>query len=670
MLFQLMALRPAQEFAGFVSVQWTNPVGNAARDCPVIEAASAVFPALRVLELHGRDEPIQCVSNSIPMSAALEYEYSLTGGRGASIELIDSTGSVLDRFIPGKSDGEWRFRRFTPNPAADAGATVTLRARSSRDTSAVMRIRTRINRYTLHTSESRLHSLMENPENRSMVTLLAAGVLLCLALRRPLEGRSLEPAVFVLLAIGVHFRPHLYFAFDEWHLLDRIRGSGLRAIWISHNEHFIPVAVLLAWLEYQVFGSWYDGFLFVSLIVHGLAGYQLRKFLEDILPPEEAWRRASAFLAIFYTIHGLHSEALEWCMCQGTVVASLATVCALRALVRCFRTGSLRTLLCLLGWVACALFSFAGSFILVAEAPLLLLGLLAAPWRDENTANEPGVKWQRAMWLTGSVTLLAAFAALLYAHAKDAGGLRFTEPHIADRKTVALYIASGTQFGTVVRGLGLYRRVEHERFADSLPRPVRHAFGPLGSAAAGGAAMSLLILLFALQRSRGVNRRSAISSWCLGQMFLALPFVITAIARAQFGAQYAVRSLRYQTPALIGLVILLIPLAGALSRLISAPSRPARAAAMLVLWAAFAAQLEFASRFDTFRDIGAVTHRYVSQLKSWGGTDWQEQPFERAGGLQGDYPILYWGREERAVAIPTPVHPWTMLNIVEHRSAE
>jgi hypothetical protein len=692
LLFQIVAGNTPMQFSGFVDLTPNVLISSRCiaglADSPPFSNLSIVtaYPRLKdsadagcvieklraegdVLDLEYRFVPLSIDSSS---SARLGQDgssssaaSSLRADKKLAIE-VKTGEKLLAAIEPARSanrlklDTKWRrFSLVLPEgssmlqielinmaPAVSVGGNTK---------SATVQLRTRASFY------KQSHALREASERlrqEPCVSVITLGLALAmiaalfiaaqtLGARLPLKKLGLLCS-FLIVGLLVHFRPGLSFTFDEWYLLSRIANEGLGAIFIAHNEHFIPVAVTLYAIEYTVFRDFYSGYVIGSIFIHALAAYQVTALLSRLLNKFPNPEVTAIALGGLYLINGLHAEAVQWCMCQGTLLASLFSILALRT---CWDYVAVRSSLKPpLVYATLALFSFAGAFTLALQ--LAVCGMLASRCNAELDLRGRCMPLAK---LLSAAALVFALALVCYRQARDAGGLRFSEPVIAAPQKLFAYVAGGSQFGTVFRGLGLATHVEHETVTKTFSKQTRKSWGPEVVAAALGGAISFSILIYYLLSSL---RRERVLLWVAGEIFLTLPFMITAIARAEhFGADYAIRSLRYQTPAVLGLVLMLAPLVNDLLKYLLSRVAWRAALATIVLCAHVTAQLKFVCNFDTFRNIGALTRSYLAQLEDWhrsaGNT--YNPSFELAVSA-GNFPILYKGRERPEAAI-TDLHP-------------
>jgi len=646
MLFQLASLRPAQEFLTFRHLAWA-PSPNCTSE--LIE-----LPPFSKMSAATAQGNASCVSEPIPVYGnRVEIEYSAVSGKRSAkkmkIALERPSGETIEEFSPSNYDGDLHLHSV--NFSEDISA-VRLRLSADVDADEYVRIRNRLNFY----QRSRLQGVSGMlSEGLPSIVVTAAFALALLFVFRITSNGALPIRFVVLLAAAalLHYRPYLTFSFDEWYLLDRIVDYGFGAAAISHNEHFIPLAITLYTLEHSLFGGTYWAYIAVSLFIHTATAIALSGLFQRLLPDFAEKSSAAHLLGCLFLINGLHAEALQWCMCQGTLLATLASVLALNAAFDYCVLQKISALLRLCAWCIAAIFSFAGAFVLPFQIAAIAL-------RTRMTKRTWAI-----IALAISVTFSASFFA--YTHAKDAGGLKILEPELASAPDLFRYVAGGTQFGTVFRGLGFYPRVEHRPLAKFLPSTIVEEYGEELPLAALGTVVSLAILAYYFFYSSGEAMRRRIWFWVTGELFLTLPFLITSVARARFGTDYAIRSLRYQTPATLGLMILIAPLVcDLLSRMTFASSSGRRLAAGAALFAYCFGQLWFVMHFNTFRDIDFSGRRYEQQLLQWrslsGGKF--EPSFEEIAASPGNYPVLYSGVREKAEAVLTPIHPEKILRII------
>ena len=233
---------------------------------------------------------------------------------------------------------------------------------------------------------------------------------------------------------------------------------------------------------------------------------------------------------------------------------------------------------------------------------------------------------RRALIRALSIALAAALSlmipGLLYVLLQERGGQSL--PHTAaldSPLSLTHFIFIGTQFGTILRGLGLFPQLNLGRTLELyklLQVSLNLKSNPETFLAVLGGLFGALLLIVALCFAWKSNRRKELLRiWLLGQALLFSSFILPAVGRWQFGAQQSL-SLRYHYGALLGLLLMLLPLL-----LVSFKKSDKEATSVCqILLGVLAAlslfsQLKMGSEFMYYRNKGLVHSRYAAELADW-----------------------------------------------------
>jgi len=326
-------------------------------------------------------------------------------------------------------------------------------------------------------------------------------------------------ACLTILSGFVAYQPaRLYFFGDTWDLLFLFHTRlGWREMWITHNDHFIPLSKAFLYLEYLLFGMNNFPYQAVNILIHA-ANTVLLYFCAAELSPLVAPR---LFGALFFGLSGVHWEVVMWETGQQISLALLFTLLTLLLYGQFFRHRDVRMLAYawLGGVCACCSMGF---------------GLLVVPLLIAEGVIRGRPQWRRSLAISAvlAVAILLCYAVLLWSH----------HPHFANAGHIA-------RIGQVVQLIPWTLN----GLRDGLLIPSASLFGPLflgGLSLAAG----LFLWRFFLSRQR----------LCLLLVPVVLvlgPYLLTGAGRLSMGLNTAASS-RYQYLPVAGLALLLVWLVG------------------------------------------------------------------------------------------------------------
>ena len=153
-------------------------------------------------------------------------------------------------------------------------------------------------------------------------------------------------------------------------MLQRLTADGFSAAFTAHNEHFIPFFLVLFRAEQLLFGEFYQGFLLISALIHGINAYLLYLLLERLTTPRSFVSQA---LALVYLASAAHSSILQQAVGQCALLAQTSALTAFIFGIDFLKTGERRKLFfAALGIFAAPLF-FGNGF--AEGGKLMLLGI-------------------------------------------------------------------------------------------------------------------------------------------------------------------------------------------------------------------------------------------------------------------------------------------------------
>ena len=187
-----------------------------------------------------------------------------------------------------------------------------------------------------------------------------------------------------------------------------------------------------------------------------------------------------------------------------------------------------------------------------------------------------------------------------------------------DMKAAIEYIAVGSQFGGVLRGLALFPSIKpYASHSLEMYIPINGVYSELILAAVG-TCVSLAILGF-LFFCKTEERHTAITLWFLGQALLFANVLLPAIARYNFGLVQSL-ALRYQSAATLGLAIMVW---GILITLRACYTNPNGLVWMwgkilslsLLFWCVLAVMMW--TKFDEWSSKGAQNYLFLEKQQAW-----------------------------------------------------
>jgi len=491
----------------------------------------------------------------------------------------------------------------------------------------------------------------ELPLEKLLIILTAFLLSLTLVRYSQYKPKGIELYLFFfLLASLVHYRGNLFFRADEWHFLERFKEHGLSAIFISHNEHFIPVFSLFYYLESIFFSAEYRFYIATSILLHALNAYLLYKLLSllcvnlcaNLCAKKTPLCALPHLSAALYTISGLHMEVLQWAIGQTILLC---------------------TTFLLFGFISALQYLFSSKQIYLARlaicstlAPLCFgLGFLFTPFLCLILILFPRVYSQGATLANSSffdhsfsrIKLIAiAFFAQLIAFClfytfRNGAGHKLDPSKFPLASDILEFSLIGGLSGSITRGLGLlWYEVGG---TPSLIRMTSFIGMPLNeySGAVCGILLSIVIVLITLVISN--DRKSSLSSMTFGYSIIFLSLFFIALGRASFGLSYAF-SPRYHSLPMIGLLFFLLPIIlAAFNKLRDSPSCKS-ALVFSLLYLHVYNQLIFSHYASALPQQGTLSRTWLRQWQQREANTSKVDPlFYRIGpeGARAQVPILH-----------------------------
>ncbi len=436
-------------------------------------------------------------------------------------------------------------------------------------------------------------------------------------------------AIFFVLALLSHLRLDPFFYWDEWHVIERFQKQGLPGVIYTHNEHFLPVFFSFYYLEILLLKDHYLRYLVVSLFLHALNTLLLYRLLCTLSSPERESSKIPLAISLIYMLSSLHCEVLEWSFVQCVLLAETATLIALNGTLDFLKKGKKTALAVTLISLALAPFLFGNGFSAVFQ--VLLLVFLVGIWSDKSQFM-PRLK--SALLLSALVAVVFVGTFLIYTSQKSGSAPKIEAAGVAANfQAILAYMFVGGEYGTVLRGLGLFPSLENAAAEYWLSPRLRAILNPEIFFALIGAVLSATILLVSLLL--GDDKRRSFRLWLLGQLIILSVFSLPAIGRWQFGIAQSL-SLRYQCAAITGLCIMLLPFFEGLINFSKNRFGESRGFVIVQLFLCYyiAVHLVLGVRFNYFTEKGVTNRLFIAQLK-----DWNSLLREESGGK----PVAYEG---------------------------
>ena len=501
---------------------------------------------------------------------------------------------------------------------------------------------------------------------QAMVGTGAIGLLLLLLLQcggggQPCSSRCLY-GIYFTVTLAVFFHCSLFFHWDEWDVLFRLQNEGFATVFKPHNEHFIPLFLLIYWLESLVFSDHYFLFTALTAAIHALNTVLFIRLLQRLTPPN-LMPKAGVYQAIglLYLLNVVHVEVLQWAF-EISIAGSqtMLWLCCHQAL-NFVTDGKWRALALTALLAGAAPLMFGNGLAL----PLQIAALLSLPLIGGSIAAGAGalpvnLRLKRLAAVYGAT--LAPCAAAYFAYKKFApssGSENLGQKIAGNLDSIGEYLFVGSQFGAVLRSTGLYPSMAIETSPILLKKLLAGSPGlsilipkiPADQLFAWiGLIISLIVLLatLAVYGRSGKNRSFPFICFVSGQFFILVTLLLPALGRWQFGAFQSL-SPRYHYQTLPGVMLIFFPLLLAgLHMLNTAPALKYKApvVAMILLFYTFF-HLGLSSSFNYFTDKGINSRVFVGQLASWEAVRIKEAtagrvipPYDGSGSPhQGMFPV-------------------------------
>lgn len=379
--------------------------------------------------------------------------------------------------------------------------------------------------------------------------------------------------------------------------------GGLSAIFVAHNEHFLPVFFFLYYLESLIFGSWYEGYLLLSYLIHAANAVLIRSLVIQLLPNID--RKFATALSFLWLVSSLHSEVLHWAFTAAVSLGALAVLICLHYSISFLLIGSKRAAVAAIVFAAIAPLCFGNGFAVLGYVFFVAVFLVLQ-------AASPRVGLcKRSVWLLFGQSMSLALVGISYWYFREGGGHNFQAEKLSHSSLELLQtVVVGWGLGTTLRGLALYPDLSATIEASFLPnRLLQMIPGELLLAYVALALLGIWGLLL-------LGRRQYLAVYLLGNTIVILSYILPALGRSQFGLSSGLY-LRYTYIALVGLVIVVAPLLMQIWQLMTL--RPGlRNAIFSLCFVGYVVIHSFITiHFEYFREQGFKNQQFITQLVKW-----------------------------------------------------
>ena len=666
--FQLFLSSPTIHFHDFHSLEWDTLEGCTPDGTP--PTLSTHTRGVGTYDVRYPAQERSCKSQNFIASArelTLEVSADSETQESGRLELYNGNEQlVASAALPTEFNGRWESLKFEI-PESLVGTSVYIVLRQS-TASGWIAARDRLSFFQPSTASTTLERIKTIP-GANLLLVLALTALLTRYCYWLMDSETSEYAFFChlfLIAFLIHFRLDSFIFWDEWNIFDRFRTEGLSGIFHIHNEHFIPLFLAFYFLESILFGTTYQGYVLVSILLHAANAMLLCSILRTL----SGSRTAARLLALAFALSGLHSEVLHWAFEQSILLSQLCIFLAIHQAIRFFQDGTKSRLWLIAVFSLLAPLFFGNGFIVVGQIALLLVFLLL----NTRSTTPTMTRFRRVVSATLSSSCVLVVPTTLYFVARNNVEQPFlTTNPFRNMSALIDYLFVGTQLGSVLRGFGIFPSLLLDQAAPQALRSVAWFVpdtllfwtSPEMICASVGAAFGLALLVLSLL---GRRKGEAVLLWSLGQLLLVVAFILPSLVRWQIGSFQAL-ALRYQYSAFIGLCCVALPallyfLSCRRYDLENGDSSIARVFRITLAAAVFfhvGINVYRSQQFSFFTENGRANMAYIEELADWRkrlqshSIDTYEAVGSPIYGLQPLYPTTLTPREY-------PVDTYEVLN--------
>ena len=463
----------------------------------------------------------------------------------------------------------------------------------------------------------------------------AAVIVWCLVSFLAAQRTNLQVFVVILIfSLVTQFRFSGYFHWDAWHALQRYAQQGVSSVFLTHNEHFLPLFFGFYANEALLLQGAYQPMVLLSCFLHAVFSFLLFQILQLF----GAQRYSACMLALLFAMSSLHGESIQWAFEQSLLLCHLALILSLLAGFRFIDNGQLRYAVASCALATAAPLFFGNGFVIVGYWPLLLITRLF--FLSSHLRKQAALRGA-ILFVAILVCITIPLSAYVILKGDNAHAVA-QESLLENLGEVFSYVFVGSQVGTVIRGLGFVPSLElgvsPYIIAEALKIVDLSSFSHIpAEMLLAYFAFGVSLLLLAVSLKFGKN---ALLFWVAGQLFILGSLALPALGRWKFGLAQSL-SLRYHYGSLFGLLLMCLPLvqyAFAGQRLAGVRAR----LALILIWLYLSVHLWTATQFTYFQNNGQRHRLFIDSLVDWRQTIGEEVSYEAIGtsyeGLQPSYP--------------------------------
>jgi hypothetical protein len=617
LLFQLLVEEPGKVYLGSEELEWQ--INDSCNVSSSGDHAGMGRSSASVGSDSGKRVEGVCRSQWFDVTAGTVLRFYYVGQFKESpdayirILLKNKDGAIAGkRLVPDEGNGWWR--RFETLITEDDRVRIEFSTFGRQIVKSSMASRVDVLEFSL-----RLHSLRSAFMESGALPFLCLFIAVLVSMAALSLGETqrfyIYCFVFLLfLTFFVQFRGEVYFHADEWLFLRQLMEGG---VFLRHNEHFVPLFSLFYWLQYLVFGGSYLGFVLSSIVLTAINGC-LIAYLLSLLGQNYISRGYVLILAGFYVINVSQTELIQWALCQSSILSLGFALASGIALHHYYETGSRTFLLFTVVCYIASCLSFALGFVVI--------GFLGLQWiyygiRDRRICKR---SFYGKQLLQLVVALFLGLLIVLILRQLNPDG--FMHYEIEDLKRLPLkkylgFINSGSFYGTLLRGTGLYPWSDVQRFYFLAPEISLEGFYHFRMRIGlVGLGVFLLFLIAYCFCYKGAKRVWAVSMFVLSAAWILLPMTMISYGRAVLGDDNAM-AFRYQAFPMFGLMILLLPMYSTFSEWMKSKGALKKFSGIALPGLFIASMLYCQTTFAHFSEVGTEFRSYVRRYCEWSAGD-------------------------------------------------
>ena len=636
--------KPLRNFIGFSKLEWTSVKG-----CRLLKNDSQGFASLErvVTWVKGRPHTAVCKSDwFVPKSRYLELEYAAYKPVDSEHELHfllefqerrTSSGPKSTSLAPielspaaGVRNGTWRLlAHILEDNQLETPVRIALVDKDPQ--AGWLSLRSKVNFYQVSNWSLSLRTLGQKHSRMLHWGLVVSLSILFMLILSYITNSIRIFLLCLFIAFLFHYRFDLFFYADDFDFFSRYNLYGWPGILYNHHEHIIPIFSAVFFSEYLLFGSNYQAFLILSMVLAALNATLLCSLLRKLQISREAAVIAGGIL---FTASYLQGAALQWVTCQSILLSVFFRLLAFNVALKSGSDYCALWLSVLFFSILGSALSFGGGITVWLEVVILIV-----------LFGKKGSKANCKLMLT-AVTAGVVVASMYFYNS-------YVVEHTQNRLSLAnpieiiRYVFFGAQYGTFARGLGFSQFLTFGNWFSGVDKDIVLSLSAL---APGLILLSLYCFVF----------RDKWRFWILGQLLMMLPFLLTGIGRYRWGGVDYALSLRYYPIPTIGLCVLVAPILQELGK------RKLIFSIILLLFLEHQIHRISSERF--YIDKGLLSKSFAQQLVNWRSIQEQSKNSTEYDGrgtdFSGLYPIPYAGSPHDPVAYVPKKHPEYLMNLL------